>query len=228
MHTVLKCSALALALATSTVHASDDPVKANPNTGENFNRYKYANNNPYKFVDPDGRRDIYIGGGGDKNGSRIVQSFAEAQQQLHPERDIQYFSWREAGNISEAMSKPLAPGEPLNVIGHSLGGSQALRQANDSKATVTNLITIDPVGGQTGNGAKPASTGNWVNVEASPATSDRSDKVASVGRVIFGTTNTSGADTSQVSTAHHGYFNTMMNEVKAKEIIDTSYKKPNE
>ncbi|NUO78360.1 MAG: hypothetical protein HOQ32_20415 [Lysobacter sp.] len=32
-----------------------DPVAANRNTGANFNRYWYANNNSYKFVDPDGR-----------------------------------------------------------------------------------------------------------------------------------------------------------------------------
>lgn len=35
---------------------SVDPVQANPNTGENFNRYYYANNNPYRFIDPDGRQ----------------------------------------------------------------------------------------------------------------------------------------------------------------------------
>ena len=34
---------------------SIDPVTANSNTGGNFNRYWYANNNPYKFTDPDGR-----------------------------------------------------------------------------------------------------------------------------------------------------------------------------
>lgn len=34
---------------------STDPVQANPDTDENFNRYAYANNNPYKFTDPDGR-----------------------------------------------------------------------------------------------------------------------------------------------------------------------------
>jgi len=43
-------------LALGAASASNDPVKANPNTGANFNRYSYANNNPYKFVDPDGRR----------------------------------------------------------------------------------------------------------------------------------------------------------------------------
>lgn len=34
---------------------SVDPVTANSDTGANFNRYWYANNNPYKFTDPDGR-----------------------------------------------------------------------------------------------------------------------------------------------------------------------------
>ena len=34
---------------------SADPVRANPASGTNFNRYWYGNNNPVKFVDPDGR-----------------------------------------------------------------------------------------------------------------------------------------------------------------------------
>lgn len=36
---------------------SVDPVMADGNTGGNFNRYKYASNNPYRFTDPDGRMD---------------------------------------------------------------------------------------------------------------------------------------------------------------------------
>jgi hypothetical protein len=34
---------------------SVDPVTANSSNGANFSRYWYANNNPYKFTDPDGR-----------------------------------------------------------------------------------------------------------------------------------------------------------------------------
>ncbi|MDQ3511675.1 MAG: hypothetical protein M3414_08355 [Pseudomonadota bacterium] len=34
---------------------SVDAVTADGNTGSNFNRYWYANNNPYRFTDPDGR-----------------------------------------------------------------------------------------------------------------------------------------------------------------------------
>jgi len=35
---------------------SADPVTAYSSPGANFNRYWYANNNPYKFTDPDGRQ----------------------------------------------------------------------------------------------------------------------------------------------------------------------------
>ncbi|MEN9865029.1 MAG: hypothetical protein RL748_619, partial [Pseudomonadota bacterium] len=34
---------------------STDPVLTDANTGSSFNRYVYANNSPYKYVDPDGR-----------------------------------------------------------------------------------------------------------------------------------------------------------------------------
>lgn len=34
---------------------SADPVQVDPNTGANFNRYWYANDNPYRYTDPDGR-----------------------------------------------------------------------------------------------------------------------------------------------------------------------------
>ena len=34
---------------------SVDPIVTDLNTGELFNRYEYANNNPYRYTDPDGR-----------------------------------------------------------------------------------------------------------------------------------------------------------------------------
>lgn len=52
---------------------SPDPVPANPNNGTNFNRYWYANNNPYKFTDPDGR---YVCTSGPQNCTRIDKAIA--------------------------------------------------------------------------------------------------------------------------------------------------------
>jgi hypothetical protein len=37
---------------------SIDPVVTNANTGSSFNRYAYANNSPYKYIDPDGRNGV--------------------------------------------------------------------------------------------------------------------------------------------------------------------------
>jgi RHS repeat-associated protein len=37
---------------------SVDPVVTDAKTGDHFNRYAYADNNPYKYVDPDGRNPV--------------------------------------------------------------------------------------------------------------------------------------------------------------------------
>jgi RHS repeat-associated protein len=61
---------------------SVDPVTASSVTGANFNRYWYANNNPYRFIDPDGRlakdekeqvTGSLISGGGAGNNVSITQ-----------------------------------------------------------------------------------------------------------------------------------------------------------
>ena len=45
---------------------SIDPVTTDANTGGGFNRYAYAANNPYKYIDPDGRQERAAEGFGDQ------------------------------------------------------------------------------------------------------------------------------------------------------------------
>lgn len=53
---------------------SVDPVTADGNPGGNFNRYWYANNNPYKFTDPDGRQSKAAG----KQLGRVIRAAWES------------------------------------------------------------------------------------------------------------------------------------------------------
>lgn len=53
---MLLVAVLAVMRPAEARFVSADPVKADANTGENFNRYHYGNNNPYRFTDPDGRQ----------------------------------------------------------------------------------------------------------------------------------------------------------------------------
>jgi RHS repeat-associated protein len=52
--------ALSIFLPAQARFLSADPVPPDKQTGGNFNRYAYANNSPYVFVDPDGRIPLFI------------------------------------------------------------------------------------------------------------------------------------------------------------------------
>src|SRR5690606_2735799 len=46
--------------STAMRFLSVDTVPVSTTDGSNFNRYWYANNNPYRFVDPDGRISVGV------------------------------------------------------------------------------------------------------------------------------------------------------------------------
>jgi RHS repeat-associated protein len=52
---------------------SIDPVVTDANTGSSFNRYAYANNSPYRYIDPDGR---------DARDDQIARDLAKARENL--------------------------------------------------------------------------------------------------------------------------------------------------
>lgn len=89
---------------------SVDPVQANPNNGANFNRYSYANNNPYKFTDPDGRDGVAFYANPQY---QMAQPSAEAVGQV---MDFVPVTGDVKGGI-EAFRNPT----PANVIGAVVG-----------------------------------------------------------------------------------------------------------
>ena len=58
MKTMTLAMGVVACFVAEQVHArflSVDPMPVDPNSGQNFNRYYYVSNNPYKYIDPDGR-----------------------------------------------------------------------------------------------------------------------------------------------------------------------------
>lgn len=169
-------------------------------------------------------RDIYIGGADDDD-SGIVRGYAEAQRRQHPNRDVRYHEWWDVRGIANAINS--TPREaPLNIIGHSMGGAEAIRQAAATRRPIDRLVTIDPVNAR--DPLRPSFTrkhvGAWANV-----TSD-SDDWLNPGNLIAGAGGrvssrvTEMADLRHRSSANHGAFARMMAEIDAARAIDATYR----
>jgi hypothetical protein len=188
-----------------------------------INLYIYTGNDPLNRHDPTGKRDIYIGGGGDTM-TEIVKSYANDQMRAHPGRDIQYFIWSNTSGIQNAVGGT-PQNEPLNIIGHSLGAAEAMRQ-DPVLRPADNLITIDPVD-LPGNAidaptANNIDAKNWINVTANPSSPNASDGVAALGGKVS-PERTSGADSQVSSSANHGDFGPMMRGSGAQQDVDRTY-----
>ena len=106
---------------------SVDPVTASSVNGGNFNRYWYANNNPYKFTDPDGRAACPTGDKGCVDSPRTEPAGAAQQGPVSSgQRSVD-------GQVKAASDKGrLSDGTRLNLAGKKEQGFSASAEGTKS------------------------------------------------------------------------------------------------
>jgi RHS repeat-associated protein len=110
---------------------SVDPVTADGNTGGNFNRYWYANNNPYKFTDPDGRESACfstgLGCGLRPYTAEDRQKVGVAMSGLAAMATLPFVAWEGA---MAALANPGAVVSATNLVAEATGVGAAGVTAN--------------------------------------------------------------------------------------------------
>ena len=151
-HALLLLVLLALPYDGAARFLSSDPVPADAESGAGFNRYAYAESNPFRYVDPDGRwaEDIFIG----------VPSLGLGAQSLYENA--------RGGNIGAAIvdsigiaydaAAILVPGVP----GGAGLGIRAGRTASDA-ATVASDTLVYRLGESWESPTRMAGSSRWWN-----------------------------------------------------------------
>ena len=139
-------------------------------------KYVYASNNPLSIIDPLGLYDVFIGGNFDSH-SRIVKTYQLNFAVKYSGRQTNYFQWHQQeeiiADIHEFMRQN--PGESINLIGHSYGGTTAANVAEAlavDGVRIETLITIDPVSRWWSRSSNAGNVDYWVNVLADPLSSN--------------------------------------------------------
>ena len=140
----------------------DDPIiyasKGNP---QSWNLYAYVQNNPINSVDPDGHLTIIVPGtrASGSEWNMNMKLVAEAKVKFH-DNNVIILNWGKGGQVGGNLggshieqgarklaetvnSHPFAPGEQLNIIGHSRGGDVAVQASSYVNHKIDNLITLN-------------------------------------------------------------------------------------
>lgn len=174
-----------------------------------LNGYAEVSNNPLNRIDPDGLRDIFVGGFGDGS-SGIVQSYYNNYHQSNP--DSSYYSWDNLNGILQDIANT-PDGDPINLIGHSYGGDTAAKAAMLACRKINLLITIDPVSRHRPNlDDLAANVGTWVDVDAEGNNSlQLSNLISGIGGGWDGAPNGIADSYIQDNGVNHEDFQSMMN-----------------
>ena len=132
---------------------SIDPVVTDANSGASFNRYNYAANNPYKYIDPDGRIfetavDVislafsvaaYRADSSITNGLGLAY---DAVATVVPGLPAGFGMLKSAGSAGGALADTAKASSRLKPVDGAVGAHSAIKRSPDGKTT--NTATYEP------------------------------------------------------------------------------------
>lgn len=186
---------------------SADPVAANSLHVENFNRYRYANNNPYKLVDPDGRQvhrpgdkpDRYIDGSCVEGGGSCVTFSAGS------------------GSVLARHKTPKSQDELIESVG---GDVETMRYAREMHGNFVGALSGFAAGGGLGFGRRVGTTTLYRAVTEAEAISIRE-----IGKFSTGP-NSLGGKWLAETLEHAQKWGDLMNGKGVSKILEVKLPKP--
>ncbi len=144
-----------------------------------------------------GGADIFIGGGLDDRkipflapgvliDKGVMRDYAD-RYAAETGRPTEYFGNAKTGQVMRVVREANATGGPVNLVGHSWGGTDAYNVASQARREglrIDNVLTLDPVGGGlrlAGRDPGRPEPGTWTNVTANPRQVGFADLVAAIG-----------------------------------------------
>ena len=121
-----------------------DPKEVDPEDVHSFNRYAYANNNPFKYVDPDGRSPVLLIPLVWTVGNAAISGAFNAATQYLSTGQVQ---WRGVGGVLDAAGDGAILGPALGGASRRSGVNASLESAGLSEAKGGVSVTDDSIRG---------------------------------------------------------------------------------